>query len=228
MPLESGTTIAELDASWPTGTDDLNQGDDHIRLIKSILQAQFPGALGEGFAIAIVATEEELNYLQGATSNIQDQIDAINAGAGDLVAPQGTAMLFYQATPPTGWTQDVAEDNRMLRLVSSATGGTLGGTDSPISFSFSHVHATSDHTLTLSQLPDLSSALQIRFDASGQADNHVNTDRVARGRPDGGTWHSEGIRSQGLSSQPHNHGNTQSAGDNFEPRYANVIVAVKD
>jgi hypothetical protein len=39
MGLESGNTIADLNAAWPLGTDPKSQGDDHLRLIKKILQA---------------------------------------------------------------------------------------------------------------------------------------------------------------------------------------------
>lgn len=39
MGLETASTIAGLNASWPLGTDSTAQGDDHLRLIKSVLQA---------------------------------------------------------------------------------------------------------------------------------------------------------------------------------------------
>lgn len=38
MPLETGDTIADLNASWPTGGDLKSQGDDHLRLIKTVLK----------------------------------------------------------------------------------------------------------------------------------------------------------------------------------------------
>lgn len=38
MPLETGTTIAELNELWPLGSDPKSEGDDHLRLIKSVLQ----------------------------------------------------------------------------------------------------------------------------------------------------------------------------------------------
>lgn len=48
MPLESATYLASLVASNPPGTDPRSQGDDHIRLLKSVLLATFPG-LGGAF-----------------------------------------------------------------------------------------------------------------------------------------------------------------------------------
>ena len=44
MALETATYISELTSSNPAATDVLPQGDDHIRLLKSTLQATFPNA----------------------------------------------------------------------------------------------------------------------------------------------------------------------------------------
>lgn len=76
MSVETGTTLAQLDQTWPQASDQILEGDDHIRLIKAILKAQFPGTGGLGLNTPIIATEAELNYLQGVTSAIQTQIDA--------------------------------------------------------------------------------------------------------------------------------------------------------
>ena len=46
MSLEAATFITDLDANNPAPTDLKNQGDDHIRLIKSVLKNTFPGASG--------------------------------------------------------------------------------------------------------------------------------------------------------------------------------------
>lgn len=41
MALESATTIAGLVATNPTAGDPVSQADDHLRLIKSVLQSEF-------------------------------------------------------------------------------------------------------------------------------------------------------------------------------------------
>jgi len=38
-----------------------------------------------------------------------------------------TALLFYQATAPTGWTKSTTNNDKALRVVSGATGGSAGG-----------------------------------------------------------------------------------------------------
>ena len=118
MGLETGSTISSFITSNPTSSDPVNQGDDHLRLIKSVLQAQFPGAGGLGYATAITATEAELNALHGLTN---------------YYFASGTRMPFAQAAAPTGWTQDTTDNatNRMLRVVNTAGNG-VGGSASPI------------------------------------------------------------------------------------------------
>jgi hypothetical protein len=44
MGLESATSITGLDQTWPPSGDPKSQGDDHLRLIKKVLQLTFPNA----------------------------------------------------------------------------------------------------------------------------------------------------------------------------------------
>ena len=44
MGIESATYVSGLDRSWPLGSEEISAGDEHIRLIKSVLQSTFPGA----------------------------------------------------------------------------------------------------------------------------------------------------------------------------------------
>jgi hypothetical protein len=83
--------------------------------------------------------------------------------------PAGTKKVFYQADAPTGWTKNTTQNNKMLRVVSGAGGGS-GGTNSltstfpssGTSYSvslvrdepISAVSSTGNTTLSLSQLPD--------------------------------------------------------------------------
>ena len=116
MGLETGSTISSFITSNPTSSDPVNQGDDHLRLIKSVLKAQFPGSGGLGYSTAITTTEAELNALHGFT----------NIGFAT-----GTRLPFFNATAPTGWTQVTTYTNHMLRVVGTA-GGATGGTDNPV------------------------------------------------------------------------------------------------
>lgn len=63
MALESATFITQLVPGNPVGaTDPVSQGDDHLRLLKSVLQATFPN-----LNAAVNATPAQLNTLVGVT-----------------------------------------------------------------------------------------------------------------------------------------------------------------
>ena len=64
MGLETGTYISDLNSSNPVAGDPVNEGDDHLRLIKSTVKATFPSVSG-----AVSSTHTELNLLDGVTAN---------------------------------------------------------------------------------------------------------------------------------------------------------------
>ncbi len=216
MPVEVATSIEDLDTSWPLGGDVVDRGDDHLRLIKSVLQVQFPGVAGNGFAIPITATEVEINFLTGLTSNAQAQLTALDGRItgleGVLSASPGTRMAFHQAAAPTGWTQDVTLDNHMLRVVATAGGGN-GGTDSPIA---AHIHTTGDISLSIAQMPIHNHETDIRNTSQGVGGGSGTGTRQ--------TITATVSTSQG-GGEIHNHGAT---GTSFTPKYVDMIIASKD
>jgi hypothetical protein len=78
MGLEAATYIEDLVATNPTSSDDLDQGDNHVRLIKDVLQKSFPN-LG---ANAVTSTALELSLLTGCTRSASEIEDiAVRGGA---------------------------------------------------------------------------------------------------------------------------------------------------
>lgn len=65
MPLETATYIADLNSSNPAATDSPAQADDHLRLIKAALKAQFPNFT----AAAVAATNAAIDAAVTATAN---------------------------------------------------------------------------------------------------------------------------------------------------------------
>lgn len=63
MSLETAGFIKDLVPTNPEGTDPKSQGDDHLRMIKAVLKAQFPGFTD---GIGITLTETNLNGLGGS------------------------------------------------------------------------------------------------------------------------------------------------------------------
>ena len=94
MPIETFNYIDSLNTANPTATDNVSEGDDHLRGLKTTLKNTFPNVTG-----AITATETELNYVDGVTSAIQTQLDAKEPADATIVkdADIGTSVQAYDA-----------------------------------------------------------------------------------------------------------------------------------
>lgn len=77
MPIETATYINQLVPANPVSTDGVGQGDDHVRLVKQVLQNTFAAFTGA----AVTATEADLNAIHG-----------IGAGGAGSVTVGGTAQ----------------------------------------------------------------------------------------------------------------------------------------
>lgn len=146
MGLETADTIAQLDETWPTGIDPINKGDDHIRLVKSVLKDQFPGEAGDGYATPILATEEDLNNCTDTLGNLQEQITAL-ADAIPGAIPIGSVIMFnaafstipanYQICDGTGGTPNMV-DKFVYGTATENELGDIGGNADAIVVSHSH------------------------------------------------------------------------------------------
>jgi hypothetical protein len=89
----------------------------------------------------------------------QDRINTASfSGSGIGFNATGTVQTFFMASPPTGWTQVVSQNDRNIRVVSGAGGGT-GGSFSPASgLNLSHSHSVNSHTHTFSTTTSIASA----------------------------------------------------------------------
>ena len=65
MAKETATYISQLVATNPVASDSVSVGDDHLRMLKTVLKTQFSGLTG---TTAISSSEAELNLLDGLTS----------------------------------------------------------------------------------------------------------------------------------------------------------------
>lgn len=139
MALESGTYINSLVATNPVATDGLAQADDHMRLIKATIKATFPSITGavtathteinhlDGYLGDVVdfnylvdlhatgVTATEYDYLDGVTSNIQTQIDAIATDVVSDTSPQlgGSLDTNGQTIAFGSWTIAIDGSNNL-------------------------------------------------------------------------------------------------------------------
>ena len=65
MGLESATYINQLVDTNPLGSDVISQGDDHIKLIKEVLQSSFPDVVGQASATIIAAGSAPTSNVRG-------------------------------------------------------------------------------------------------------------------------------------------------------------------
>lgn len=99
MALETPTYISDLVSTNPVGSDNISDGDAHIRNLKSSIKATFPNIAG-----AVTPTHTELNYVDGVTSALQTQLDAKAPTASPTFTGTitGAAMTLTGAVTLTG------------------------------------------------------------------------------------------------------------------------------
>ena len=204
-------------------------------------------------AISVVANQDHVSWY--ALADIPGNIGGVEQG--NLIAPAGTKMVFYQAAAPVGWTIDSGPNSRMLYF--STSGGTTGGAESAISFTpsgvntgeSSHTHSTPNHThgvqgtsgstaITIAQMPSHTHSVPeggIRSSSTGYRTSAANDSRASQTTgPTGsgqGHTHSDGTYSASLgggstSGSGSSHTHTWSSTNTFNPFYAVVICASKD
>ena len=120
MPIESATNISQLNTSYPASTDGVKEGDDHIRLIKQVLQSTFPNITGP-----VTKTHTELNRVYNEVP-----IGAIMMWSGSNASiPSGYALCNGQTVSRTDGTGTITTpDLRDRFIVGSGTSYTTGNT----------------------------------------------------------------------------------------------------
>ncbi|MGL5013197.1 MAG: phage baseplate protein [Bacteroidales bacterium] len=83
MTVENATYINSLNKVYPRNRDLIKEGDDHIRLVKAVLQNTFPGIDG-----AVIASTEKLNQLD-KTFTYEESTLTIN---NNLTLKKGVAV----------------------------------------------------------------------------------------------------------------------------------------
>lgn len=85
MTVESATYIAQLAPANPGSNDPKSEGDDHLRLIKTVLQAQFP------------------NFGNAAVTPTAAQVNQLTAGNLTLTAPAFYPNIQFTDTALSTW-----------------------------------------------------------------------------------------------------------------------------
>lgn len=235
------------DIATPGGSEAANTTDDYFRATKSLIQQALRADTTEGDE-AIFPGSDTANPvyryrgLRGSTGSrptagqyglymdtTRNALQRDNGASWDDVAtviPAGTVMLFYQASAPVGWTQVVTQNDKALRVVSTAGGGS-GGTH-PLSTppSTSHTHTNPTYTLLAANLPPVTVTVVSQTPGSG-ALRGITDDNYTASNDRAQTYSSP--TNITAAATGFNIGDTGSNGPTaFSPAYIDVIIASKD
>ena len=99
MGVETATYISQLSTTNPLGSDPISEGDQQIRLLKTVLQAQFSGLSG---TTAVTSSGSELNILDGVTATYAElnynDITTLGTSEDSKVVTQASSVVTIGAT----------------------------------------------------------------------------------------------------------------------------------
>lgn len=246
------------DKTVPPGTEAANNGDNRIRELKTDLETALRGDDLEGVEAMFPGADSSnpvFRYrgLKGATGarpaagqfgmyfdSTRNVLQRDNGSSWDDIAtaiPAGTVMVFYQSTPPVGWTQVITAHDKALRVVNDSSGGTTGGTkgfSETIGLAHGHSIPAHHHTIAHRHVTALFSiAGQLAYANGGSwsfGTTPVAATDIFNGAGSGGTGTFDGLNTGDPSNS--NSGDTpltaDSALDNINLAYASVLIASKD
>lgn len=118
MGLETGEFIADLVDTNPTGSDPKSQGDDHLRLIKKVLQNTFPDQDAIGQLPEAGAAEGQTLRWNNSTMGWET--------TGDLTVNSNVAQSgFFEAVSANPWflwnETDQALDSKVWRVIAQSS-----------------------------------------------------------------------------------------------------------
>ena len=120
MALESATYISGLVTTNPTGSDSISQGDDHIRLIKTVLKNSLPNITTITQPIVKVTRLENTSTVSVRSASITD------VHTYSVVKDSATSNLLIQANLYGGlWTYGT-EQTAQSQVYNATDGAVIG------------------------------------------------------------------------------------------------------
>lgn len=136
MPLENATKISQLDSTYPAGSDNVDKGDDHIRMIKAVLKNAFKGPGGNGFDTPLTVDPNVLNSLATTLNDINAKIAAIRPiGSIEIRLDNVNPSTLFPGT----WT--LISGDACLAVGTQANAGSISGNNTPTVPLPQHNHA---------------------------------------------------------------------------------------
>jgi trimeric autotransporter adhesin len=180
MALESTTYISGLVVTNPTSSDNISDGDNHIRLLKSTVKATFPNVTG-----AVTGTHTAINSavtLANAATNANTASTIVKRdGSGNFSAGTITAALTGNVTGNVSGSAGTASTaGRWTTGRTITLGGNLSGSVSirgDANVTLNATVANNSHTHTIANVSGLQAALNNKVD-DGQVLTNVPSNAV--------------------------------------------------
>ena len=190
--------------------------------------------------------------IAGGAWNANEVYRQLGSASGGGSVPVGTKMVFYQASPPEGWTLDSSNNDKALRLVSSNGGGTGGSIGFTSAFNSKSVSVGFSGSVSSGSVSTVSTGGSVSSASISLADmaSHTHTSSIYTSGPptnantgtrylgnkgaNTGSTGSGGTHGHGFSSGSHSHslssGSIQGSGSgtvNLNVQYVDVIICAK-
>ena len=103
MGLETGSFISDLNSANPPGGDDFNQGDDHLRLLKTAVKGSFPNS-SRAFYLPVMQVEITVATALVNTQENEVVLGNTSGGSFTVTLPSGAGL-------PLGWQVTVVKND---------------------------------------------------------------------------------------------------------------------
>lgn len=233
--------MADWDTNSPADNDIVSQYPGNERAARGAVQTNFgvdhhevdDADVGKHEQATFVDAVVDPTFATGETGiwNNAGKLNTREAGGAVkrvFSGEAGTKCVFFQAAAPTGWTQDIAINDQVLRVVSGAGGGSGGSW--VISGLSKGSLSVDGHILSIAEIPPHTHSYKVRpLDA-------INNSNAAFSAGSNGAFHNEstenksGVINSTGGGAAHAHGLSGSPGHDgaWRPAYIDVIVASID
>jgi len=211
MAVETATYIGDLNETYPAGGEPVAQGDDHIRLIKAVLKASFPGLTGVykpfpvGTKLMFPQAAAPIGWTQDVTDSADNRMLRVVKTAGAGVGGSHSPIL-NNVVP--AHTHTVSTDTVNTNHYHYFDTGVSGGHE--------HLYNWQDNGHNA---------------YGGPSGNFVGDGKTDRWTAGGGGHQHTGNTGYGSANQHHSHAGTAAANagaESWAPRYVDLILATKD
>lgn len=212
MALETATYIDDLVTSNPSAADPTEQGDDHIRMIKTVLKNTFPNLdgpcsgtpadLSGGWA----TPPGVITLWYGSAANVPEGWGVCDGTEYNLADGSGTIQspdLRDRAIVGAGATYSVGQAFGSISATTTAAGAHTHTANATSNGGHNHGGRTGDHTLTVAQMPKHRHGRPMYTDRGNNSTNRPN--HGWRDTNDEMRWHRYFDTLPEGGDQPHSH-----------------------